>query len=141
MAGKMVWTKNPHSGGVKIPASVQQRTKERIEAYARKHCAGKYVRLDVRFRGALCYIDAYTEPEKPDAQWLATRGETEQEYYERMRNSPLQLCRLRYFGDEEAWSFAFFAYSSMKYEPSRFPNGTFYGTPEEAFEAGSMYLQ
>ena len=58
-----------------------------------------------------------------------------------MRNNPLHLCRLRYFNDEESWSFAFFAYSSMKYEPCYLENGTFYGTPEEAFAAGAVYLE
>jgi hypothetical protein len=53
----------------------------------------------------------------------------------------VHLCRLRYLGDEEAWSFAYYSYSSMQYEPSVFDSGSMQGTPEEAFEAGAMYLQ
>ena len=141
MARQMTWARNPHAGGVKIPDTVQERTKTRIEAYAKKHYAGKYLRLAIRFRGALCYIDAFTEPAKPDAKLLELRGETKEQYYERMRNFPLHLCRLRYFNDEEAWSFAFFTYSHEKYEPSMFENGSFYGTPEQAFAIGAMYLE
>ena len=33
-----------------------------------------------------------------------------------MRATPVHLCRLRYFGDEQRWGFGFFAYSSEKYE-------------------------
>jgi len=36
---------------------------------------------------------------------------------------------------------AFFTYSNEKYEPSVFNNGSFYGTPEEAFETSSVYLE
>jgi hypothetical protein len=134
------WVYNPHTGGVKIPPAVQERTKKRILAHAQKNYAGKFLRLDIRFRGALCYIDAFTEPAKPTKDLLKMRGETEEQYYERMRNFPLHLCRLRYFKDEEKWSLAFFTYSHEKYEPSVFDNGTFLGTPEEAFDVGAVYL-
>ena len=53
----------------------------------------------------------------------------------------MHLCRPRYFGDEDAWSLAFYTYSHERYEPCVFHNGSFYGTPEEAFEVGSVYLQ
>ena len=53
---------------------------------------------------------------------------------------PLHLCRIRYFGDENAWSLAFYTYSHDRYEPSVFDNGTFHGTPEEAFDVGAVYL-
>jgi hypothetical protein len=39
---------------------------------------------------------------------------------ERLRNTPTHLCRLRYFGGDE-WGFAFYAYSSEKYELAVFP--------------------
>ena len=61
---------------------------------------------------------------------------------ERLRNTPIHLCRLRYFGDEEGWGFAFFAYSSEHYELSVFPSGEFLGPPEDAFEAAAgAYLR
>ena len=96
--------------------------------------------MDIRFRGPLCYIDAYTEPGKPSPELLRRLGETLDEYVKRLRNAPLHLCRLRYFGNEEKWSLAFYTYSRERYEPSVFGNGSFHGTPEEAFETGSVYL-
>jgi len=60
---------------------------------------------------------------------------------ERLRNTPTHLCRLRYFGDEEAWGFAFYTYSNDRYELSIFPSGGFYGPPEEAFHVSAeVYL-
>jgi hypothetical protein len=135
------WVYDPHTGGVKIPPPVQKRTEERIRKYAEERYAGKFTRLGIRFRGALCYIDAYTEPMEPSPGLLAARGETRDQYLETMRNSPLHLCRLRYFGDEESWSLAFYTYSHEKYEPCVFHNGTFHGTPEEGFDAGAVYLE
>jgi hypothetical protein len=135
------WVRDPHSGGVKIPPAVRERTEKRIRAYAEKHYAGKFIRLDIRFRGALCYVDAFTEPAEPSAELLRLRGETREQYFEAQRNFPMHLCRLRYFSDEEAWSVAFYTYSHNRYEPSVFDNGTFHGTPEEGFEVGAVYLQ
>jgi len=36
---------------------------------------------------------------------------------------------------------AFYTYSNERYEPCAFENGSFYGTVEEAFEIGAVYLQ
>jgi hypothetical protein len=138
---RRVWIRDPHSGGAKIPPAVRERTEQRIRAYAEKRYAGKFTRLDIRFRGALCYIDVYTEPTPPSRRLLRALGETREQYLRRMRHLPLHLCRLRYFGDDEAWSMAFYAYSSERYEPCTFPNTTFYGTPEAAFEVGAVYLR
>lgn len=94
----------------------------------------------MRFRNQLCYIDAYKEPRlSPD--YNAERwGESGEERLERLRNLPIHLCRLRYFGNEAQWSMAFFTYSNEKYSPCYFRNGTFFGTPEEAFEVSALYL-
>jgi hypothetical protein len=137
---RKVWVYDPHSGGVKIPPAVRQRTAERIEKHAQSKYAGKYTRLAIRFHGALCYIDAFTEPEEPTAADLRATGETREAYLERHRNFPLHLCRIRYFGDEDAWSLAYYTYSHERYEPCVFDNGTFHGTPEEAFDTGAVYL-
>ena len=133
------WVYDPHSGGVKIPPAVRERTERRIRAYANARYAGKFTGLAIRFHGALCYIDAYVEPQEPTAELLKLRQQTREEYLEAQRNYPIHLCRLRHF-TEERWSLAFFAYSSMRYEPSYFANGTFEGTPEEGFEVGAVYL-
>jgi len=57
----MPWYFSPHTGGKKIPPGVQERTRARVLAHAQRKYAGQYDRLDVRFRGALCYIDAYRD--------------------------------------------------------------------------------
>ena len=135
----MSWQLNPHSGGVKIPQAVQERTRQRLMAYAEKEYQGRYLSLDIRFRGALCYIDAYVEPEVardwPPKDW----GETRQQMIDRLRRTPTHLIRLRYF-QEDRWSFAFYTYSNDRYEPSMYPSGSFFGTPEEAFDIGATYL-
>ena len=133
------WVFDPHSGGVKIPEKVRKSTTERIEKYAAEHYAGKYTRLGIRFHGVFCYIDAYTEPEEPSKDLLKATGETREQFLERVGNVPLHLCRLRYFA-EDRWSLGFYTYSNERYEPCVFRNGTFFGTPEEAFEQSAGYL-
>jgi hypothetical protein len=134
------WVYDPHSGGVKIPEKVKLTTKQRILAYAEKHYTGKYKRIDVRFKAQFCYIDAYIEPYIPDNFDPSKFGETREEFYERVSNIPTHLCRIRYKGDEEKWTMAFYTYSNEKYEISVFNNGTFFGTPEEAFQTSAVYL-
>jgi hypothetical protein len=133
------WVYNPHTGGKRIPPAIQERTRQRILEYAQKHRAGKFIRIDVRFRGALCYIDAYTEPDVPPATKPPT-GETREEWLDRLRNTPIHLCRIRYFGDEDRWSFAWYTYAREKYEPSFLITGNYQGTPEEAFETSALSL-
>lgn len=137
------WTFDPDSGGIKIPDRVRQRTEARMRRFAEERFAGRYTRLDVRFRGQFCYVDAYTEPEPlrpgwPPAHW----PESPEEYQDRLRNTPIHLCRLRYFGNEEGWGFGFYSYASERYELSVFPTGEFFGLPEDALEvSGEMYLR
>ncbi len=138
MSGR--WVNDPHSGGVKIPEAVRKRVEQRIQAYAQTNYAGRFDRIVVRFRGALCYIDAYLEVREPEPELLKLTKETREQYFERLQSYATHLCRLRYFGNEEAWSLAFYTYSHERYEPSFFDNGTFYGTPEEAFQVGAVYL-
>ena len=133
-----VWLHDPHSGGVKIPEAVKASTVRRILAHAAKHYADRYARLDVRFRGALCYIDAYTEPDATGTSWKIT-GETKEQYLDRLRNTPLHLCRLRHFGPDR-WSCAFYTYSNERYEPCFLGSGEMIGTPEEGLDVGAVYL-
>lgn len=142
MGARGQWTFNPNSGGKKIPETVQRRTEQRILRYAEQHFAGRYTRLDIRFKAQFCYIDAYTEPVAMPG-WPPPGGqETQEQYLERLRTTPTHLCRLRYFGDEERWGFAFFAYSSESYKLSMFPSGEFFGPPEEAFHVSAQaYLE
>ena len=57
------WVYDPHSGGVDIPDRVREKIQQRILTYAEEHYADKYTRIEVRFKGKFCYIDAYTEPQ------------------------------------------------------------------------------
>lgn len=138
--GGKVWMLDPHSGGVKIPETVKKQVRERIEAYAAKKYKGKYKRLDFRFRGPLCFIDAYLERTLAPGWPPKNFPETRDQMLERLRNTPIHLCRMRYFGNEDRWSLAFFTYSNERYTPCVFRSGEFFGTPEEAFDVGATYL-
>ena len=133
------WVYNPHAGGKSIPFAAKIRTERRILDYAAKHYSGKFSRIDVRFRGALCYIDVYTEPDLPRGS-APPPGETRNQWIDRLRNTPTHLCRIRYFGNEDHWSFAWYTYAHEKYEPSFLITGEDHGTPEEAFETSAHFL-
>ena len=133
------WVFDPHIGGGKITDAVRQETVARIERHAAAKYAGRYTRLDIRFRGSLCYIDAFTEPEVPSAELLELSGETAELYRERLRSLPTHLCRLRFFSSDR-WSVAFYTYSHNKYEPTFFESGSEFGTPEQGFDIGAVYL-
>ena len=132
---------DPYTGGVKIPQIVRVRTRQRIETHAKKKYGRQCTRLDIRFRGALCYIDAYREPHItpgwPPEYWHETR----QQMTKRLPKTPVHLGRMRYFGDENRWSLAFFTYSNETYRPCVFKSGKFLGTPEHAFVVGASHLE
>ena len=136
---RKVWVFNPHAGGKKIPPATQDAVRKRILEHAERNYAGKYIRIDVRFKGALCYIDAYQEPCVGKDHPTACHGETREEYVERLRNTPTHLCRLRHF-DNDRWSLAFYTYTHERYEPCIFPTGEWFGTPEEAFDVGARNI-
>ena len=138
---RKVWVYDPHSGGVNIPDRIKQRIRQRILDHAESHYSGKFNRIDVRFRGKFCYIDAYLEPFVPvDDYDPDLFGKSREERIEFLRNIPTHLCRLRYFGDDDRWSLAFYTYSHNKYEPCVFNDGNWEGTVEEAFDTSSVYL-
>lgn len=141
MNPRKVWVLSPHSGGSRIPPLLQEEMRRRILAYATANYSGRFWRIDVRFRGALCYIDAFCEPEPPSRALLRARGETERQYGQRLREIPIHLCRLRYFAGHQRWTAAFYTYSHERYEAAVFPSGEVYGTPEEAFDLGAIYLR
>ena len=94
------WIFNPHTGGVKISPAKQSEVRQRIEGHAASNYAGQYIRLEIKFRGALCYIDAFTEPEPPSPSLLKATGETKEQYVGRLRSFSTHLGRLRYFGGD-----------------------------------------
>jgi hypothetical protein len=129
----------PHTGGKPIPEAVQNAVRLRILGHALQHYAAKYWKIDVRFDGALCYVDAYQEP-GPDREGLARlAGMTLERYVEDVRNTPVHLVRLGYF-DEDRWTLSFYTYSHERYEPCSYPNGETFGTVEQAFDVGAVYL-
>ncbi len=100
-----------------------------------------YTRLDIRYRGQFCYVDAYTEPHLPPNWSPPDFPKTREEALERLRQAPTHLCRLRYRGEEDRWGFAFYTYSAERYELSVFPKGEYVGPPEDAFQVSAqLYL-
>jgi hypothetical protein len=128
------WTFNSNVGGIKIPEVVKCGVIRRITETAEKHFKDKHARLKIYFKNQFCYIDVFTEPKVtknwPPKDWPESR----EEYINRIRNTPTHLCRLRYFGfGEDRWGYAFYTYSNEKYEICVYPNGEFFGKPEDAF--------
>jgi len=133
------WVFDPHTGGKPVPTTTQEIVRQRILDHAQKRYAGKFMRIDVTFRGALCYIDAYKDA-PPDSKRLAKLCRMPlEEYVEDCRNTPTHLVRLRHF-DTERWSLAFYTYSNERYEPCAYPHGSWFGTVEQAFDVGAVYL-
>ncbi|SMC55193.1 hypothetical protein SAMN02746065_10468 [Desulfocicer vacuolatum DSM 3385] len=136
------YPQDPDNGGIQINDNIKSHVEKRIMKFAEANLAGKYTKLDIRFRDKFCYVDAYVEPEEPVIkEWPPDFPETREEHMERMRNTPIHLCRLRYFGNDDEWGLAFYSYAHNKYETSAFPNGKFFDTPEMAMEAAvEFYL-
>jgi hypothetical protein len=134
------WVFDPDSGGIKNLEHKKREITARLQRFAAENYAGQYTRLDVRFRGQFCYIDAYTEPDVSEGWPPEDWPESREEMIDRLRNIPIHLCRLRYFGEDD-WGFAFCAYSCEKYELAVFPNGSFHGHPEEALAVSAIYLR
>ena len=134
------WVYSPHTGGKSIPPGIKARTERRILDYAAKQYPGKvHSNRGALPLGARRYIDVYSEPDMPRGS-APPPGETRDQWIERLRNTPLHLCRIRYFGNEDRWSFAWYTYAHEKYEPSFLITGEDQGTPEEAFETSAHFL-
>jgi hypothetical protein len=134
---------DPHSGGSKIPEAVQRETTQRLLASAEKRFKRHYARLDIRYKGQFCYVDAYQEPDPSQKPYLRS-GETVAQARDRLRNTPIHLCRLRYCGPHRGpgcWSLGFYTYSHEKYEPCAFRSGEMYGTVEEGLDVADVYLE
>jgi len=112
----MPWIYDVHSGGTKIPSLNHEKIRKRAQAYAAKRPWKNKYKLQVRFKGQFCYVDA-----------LETDGTV----------SP--LGRLRHFNDRK-WSIAFYTYSNDCYQPCFMSNGSKEGTLEEGLAVCEMYL-
>ena len=133
------WVYDPNRGGRAIPDAVRRRLEARLQSHAERRFGGRYRRLEVRFRGQFCYLDLYVEPWLPKVWPVSVGEESRDKALERLRATPVHLCRLRYFSDEDALSFAFYSYASDRYEPSVFASGAWVGSPEEALELSAMF--
>lgn len=102
---------------VTIPDSTKSSLAYKVTTRARE----RWPQLDtvtVTYRAGFAYINATT-----------TDGED------------LKLCRLRYGGSASRWGFAIYRASHNDYDPSRLPDGTTAGTPEQALDtACGLYL-
>ena len=134
------WVFSPHSGGNRIPSSVQERIRKRVLDHAATHGEGVFGRVEVSFRSQFCYIDVFQEPAIPTKAVLTVLGETKEHYLETRRSTPIHLCRLRYFS-EDKWSIALYLYSHERYEPNVFATGEIFGTPEEALDLCATFCE
>lgn len=120
-----VWQFNPHAGGRSIPDSVRRATTAGIIEHGKRHFAGRYAEIVVRYRAQFCYVEALLEPDPTTAAG----------------SNSLELCRLRFLGPNR-WSLAVYSYAHERYEPSVFPDGEFTGRAEDGFDlAANLYLQ
>jgi hypothetical protein len=118
---RKAWVFNPQTGGKRISPAVQEAVRERILEHAKRNYSGKYQRIEVRFRGALCYIDAFQKPDVGKECPTTSMGESREQLVDRLRQIPIHLCRLRHF-DTDRWTLAFYTYSRERYEPCVFRN-------------------
>lgn len=124
-----------------IPDTVRRELPGRILSYAKKHFKGKFTHIDVRFRGTLCYLDAYSDPSVRSEELPRSNTPEYREYMKAHEDKVTHLCRLRYLGSRDSWGFDFYTYSSNTYTPSVFLSGLPTGTPEDAFDiAANVYL-
>lgn len=134
-----VWVSAPHTGGIKIPEKTKHAVEARLQAHFAKLGLAKRYRLDVRFRGALCYVDAYSlEPDMVIIERWVSQGMDVEEAKAQFLPMPTKLGRLRHFALDR-WSYAFYTYSNERYEATSL-NGEWTGLPEQGLEIGCGYL-
>jgi hypothetical protein len=124
-----------------IPPAICSKLPKSILSYAKKHFAGQFTHIDIYFRGALCYIDAYCDPAVRSEDLSRLDSDEYRKTLKMHEDKVTHLCRLRYLGSSGKWGFDFYNYSNERYQPSVFPTGLPTGTPEEAFDlTASLYL-
>ncbi len=93
---------------------------DRINAYAARKLRDQCDQVIVRFRGALCYVDA--DQKQPDGRVFR-----------------FPLCRLRHF-DEDRWSIALYTFSHERYEPCILPSGEWIAPLEDCLDLGTTFM-
>jgi len=112
----MPWQYNPHTGGNKIDKRQHDIIRKKIISYAQSKYHDNYDELEIKFRGAFCYINV-----KKDS------------------NNFMPIGRMRFFSTTR-WSIAIFLYSNNKYEPGWFQNGEDIGSIEECVDYCSQFF-
>jgi len=112
------WVFDPHSKNDTVPSALREPVRRVILKAGDDLNLTPKNKLDVRFRGAFCYVDAF-EPNDPH---------------------PTHLFRLRYSVSTKKWTVALFAYSNESYVSCNFPSGDPLGQPEEAMPLALTYL-
>lgn len=112
----MPWYYLPHSGGAKIPPQIHDSLRSKVHAYEKTRPWYPKYKLNLRFKGQFCYIDACEDGKKP-----------------------FPLGRARYFS-ENNWSLAYYTYSNERYEPCLLPSGKDSGTLELSLQICETYL-
>lgn len=111
------WVYDPHSGGVKIPLTLQTQLLKAAKRFSLGKPWYPSQELVLRFHSQFCYVDTIEVGDK--------------------RQFP--LCRLRHF-TQESFSLSLFTYSQEKYETCYFPNGSPTGTLIDALKACELFI-
>jgi hypothetical protein len=131
----MPYLYDAHHGGAMISGAIARRTEDRVRHFAHEQFTGRFRDIGVWFRGQFCYVDLYRDPGAiPDGWSSEDSDETREQFRDRLAATPVHLCRLRYFGNPDRWSFALYNPASEEYEPGTFPSGEAAGLPEDALE-------
>jgi hypothetical protein len=104
------------SGGDRVQAAAGEQVANWLEVVVDRLYRDVCRELIVRVRGRSLYLDAHRVGEE---------GE------------PTRLCRLDWLGRPNAWGFAFYRYSRMRYERNVTMTGEWTGTVEECFAAAA----
>jgi len=131
------WVYDPHSGGVKIPmGSPRQDEESHPGACPASTMQASTRALMVHFAASYATSTRYRAcPWRPVSiqPCLANRVKHISSGYGILRLTSV-VCVTSVMSS--AGLMAFYTYSNQKYEPCFFNNGTFQGTPEEAFDTG-----
>ena len=131
----MPYLYDAHQGGAMISDAIGRRTEERVRQFARDRYPGRFRDVGVWFRGQFCYVDLFRDPGPFLDGWSSEDSdETREQYRDRLAATPVHLLRLRYFGNPDRWSFAWYNDATEEYEPATFPSGEAAGLPEDAME-------
>ena len=118
-----------------IPPPVREALTLRLTRHACARWKRQCRQVTVHFRGAFAYVDAVPLPRRGRRPNTAGGKGTPAPV-------PVHLCRLGYVGSANRWEYAFFAYSDLQYKPSVGASGSFFATPEQAFDSSArVYLE